>query len=56
VTGKSLDEVRWAFADRQPMGRLGTPDNGIAAFNRFKILKDRLLPCLKAISPSGMAL
>jgi 2-keto-3-deoxy-L-fuconate dehydrogenase len=24
-TGKSLDEVRQAFVDRQPMGRLGTP-------------------------------
>jgi 2-keto-3-deoxy-L-fuconate dehydrogenase len=25
-TGKSLDEVRQAFVDRQPMGRLGTPE------------------------------
>ena len=24
ATGKSLDEVRQAFIDRQPMGRLGT--------------------------------
>ncbi|MDQ0471114.1 SDR family oxidoreductase [Labrys wisconsinensis] len=25
-TGKSLDEIRQAFIDRQPMGRLGTPE------------------------------
>ena len=25
-TGRSLDTVRQAFIDRQPMGRLGTPE------------------------------
>src|ERR1700719_4339351 len=29
-TGKSSDEVRQAFVDRQPMGRVGRPDHGAA--------------------------
>jgi 2-keto-3-deoxy-L-fuconate dehydrogenase len=33
-TGKTLDEVRQAFVDRQPMGRLGTPDE-VAALALF---------------------
>jgi 2-keto-3-deoxy-L-fuconate dehydrogenase len=33
-TGKSLDEVRQAFVDRQPMGRLGTTDE-VAALALF---------------------
>src|ERR1700731_76551 len=33
-TGKSLDDVRQAFVDRQPMGRLGTPDE-VAALALF---------------------
>jgi 2-keto-3-deoxy-L-fuconate dehydrogenase len=33
-TGNSLDEVRQAFVDRQPMGRLGTPEE-VAALALF---------------------